>query len=272
MKQNIYETFDGIKIIHVSGEVTPDFWEEVPHSHDHNEIFVHLCGELDIFVEKNLYHLSGGEIRIYRSNELHCGKTDKKQYMEWYQISIPYSFFKTPRNKDFGRILFEREAGKENVFISKRNHELAELLKEAESKKGEFSKHYLYCAVLKLLCIINEADSTVLDVGENPILSKLTNAVNTNFRELSSVEELGHMTHYSTSYINKVFKRHLNITPHRFIIEKKLSEAKNALMNGLDVSEACDAAGFNDCANFITLFKKYFGTTPKKWAKAHAMR
>lgn len=272
MKQRTYEIHNGIKLTHVCGEISPDFWEELPHSHDHCEIFVHIFGKLDIFVEENLYRLSGGEIRIYRSNELHCGKTDSTQYMEWYQISVPKEFFEASENKALGQVLYNRKSGTGNVFIPERYGEIVNLLGEATSTEGELTAHYCYSAVLMLLCIINEKNGISISDSKNTALGKITDAVNNNFSLISTVEELGKITHYSTSYITKIFKSELNITPYKFIIGKKLNEAKNVLQKGMSVTEACEYSGFNDYANFITLFRKHFGVTPKQWAKSYTLR
>lgn len=271
MQKSIHNALEGIVIVHTYGEVSPDFWEMPPHSHEHCEVFVHICGQLDIFVEQNLYHLSGEEIRVYRSNELHCGKSDKKQYMEWYQISIPLSFFCNEQNSTLGDVLFKREAGTGNVFGTSRFQELVSLLKEATDTTGALSVHYCHSAVLKLLCIINEKSNPHKADRKNESFKTLTDAVRLNFKEISSVEDLSELTHYSSSYINKIFKEHLSITPYRFIIGKKLNEAKGILSSGGSATDACEYAGFNDYANFITLFKKHFGITPKQWAKEHGL-
>ena len=265
MHQKIREALYGIKIVHIQGEVSPDFWEEFPHSHEHCEIFFHVCGELDIFVEQNLYHLSGGEVRVYRTNELHCGKTERSQYMEWYQLSVPREFFDRAENTVLKRALFDRAAGEENVFTTEDFSEAVGVLHHALSNDGELSSHYAYAAAVQILCMINESKRVALTDKKNEALRRLTDAVNINFKSISTVEELARMTHYSTCYINRIFKIYLNVTPYKFILAKKLNEAKNAMRSGMDISTACEYAGFNDYANFITLFKKHFGITPKRW-------
>ena len=70
---------------------------------------------------------------------------------------------------------------------------------------------------------------------------------------------------YWKSVFRVFFKNKLNVTPYKFILAKKLNEAKNAMKSGMNITNACEWAGFNDYANFITLFKKHFGITPKKW-------
>lgn len=265
MKKKICEAINGIKLVHICGEIPPDFWEEFPHSHEHCEVFLHICGKLDIFVEHSLYHLNGGEVRVYRTDELHCGKTSNTQYMEWFQLSLPRAFFDRDENRILGKVILDRAAGEGNVFIPERYDEAVSVLREAIEVEGEFSKHYCYAAVLRLLCIINEEKHTSVSITKKDVLKKFTDAIDVNYKSISSVKDLGQLTHYSTCYINKVFREELNVTPYKFILAKKLNESKNALKKGMSITDACEYAGFNDYANFITLFKKHFGITPKKW-------
>ena len=62
--------------------------------------------------------------------------------------------------------------------------------------------------------------------------------------------------------------QHLNITPHQYVLMKKMSLAKEFLAKGETVSEACFNAGFDNYAYFITCFKKIFGVTPGKHKKS----
>jgi hypothetical protein len=82
------QKLNGITLHHVYGNVSRDFWNEHYHAHDHAEIFVHVLGKMDLFIENNIYSHHGNEIRVYAPQELHFGKADFDQNMEWYQISI----------------------------------------------------------------------------------------------------------------------------------------------------------------------------------------
>ena len=77
--------YDKIVIHHVSGHIKKDFWSESYHSHEHAEIFIHVLGQMELFIENNIYCHSGNEIRLYAPWELHFGKADFDQDMEWYQ-------------------------------------------------------------------------------------------------------------------------------------------------------------------------------------------
>ncbi len=273
-EQLITENFFGISVLHLSGSVPLSFWEDVPHSHDHCEIFIHIKGTLDIFVEKNLYHVTGNEVRIYRSGELHCGKSSTVQEMEWYQISIPRSFFSQSEYKPLSAILFDREAGNGNVFISENQEEILCLLKELfalHAASSPLFPAYYQGTVLRILCLLNAPCSNRhIRQHQDEVLQQIIHRVNTDFQEIASVQDLCRLTHYSASYLHRLFRQRLNITPYQWIIGKKLNEAKKVLWEGASVTEACDFAGFNNYNNFITLFKRTFGITPKKYREQHS--
>lgn len=268
-KSIILKNFYDIKITHISGFITPDFWSNEPHSHDHCEIFIHLLGKVDIFVEQSLYCLHGHEIRLYRSNELHYGKTDFAQNMEWYQISIPHIFFKKPENSPLAAVLYNREAGKGNVFTTSKFDVLIDLLAEvfdSYEAKNILWPYYSQSAIMKILCILNEQKNNIdITAKKNKVLQNIIEIIYSDFQNISTVEDLSNITHYSTSYIYKIFKTNLNITPYRFIIDKKLAESKKALKKGYSISAACEFSGFTNYSNFITLFKRRYSITPKKY-------
>ena len=62
-----------------------------------------------------------------------------------------------------------------------------------------------------------------------------------------------------------MFKVYLNTTPKLYIETKKLAFSRKLLKDGLSVGEASVEAGFLDVSNFIRLFKRRFGVTPREY-------
>lgn len=265
----ILPQFHQIRLTHLKGLVTIDFWDNIPHSHEHCEIFLHLKGTLDVFVEQNLYSLQGGEVRLYRSDELHYGRADSPQHMEWYQISIPREYLDTPTNRSLAAILFDRNAGTGNVFTTHHQQEMIRLIAEAFHSHeigNPLWPHYCESTVVKILCLLNERQHHIqISVQPSHALQQMIDIISSDFQSLRTLQDLCDATHYSPSYIHKLFQENLHISPYQFLMDKKLNEAKKALKEGLSVTEACEYAGFHNYSNFITLFRKKFHTTPKKY-------
>jgi AraC-like DNA-binding protein len=262
------QKLNGITLHHVYGNVSRDFWNEHYHAHDHAEIFVHVLGKMDLFIENNIYSHHGNEIRVYAPQELHFGKADFDQNMEWYQISIDGWFL--AENPPLANIILNRPKGQDNVFISKKQETVLSLLNEIfQRQDGILSEYYNYANVIKILCILNDSDNNIkVEMGRNESLQQIMEETNKNIVNIQNVRDIAALSHFSTSYIHQTFKKHLNITPHQYVLMKKMSLAKEFLAKGETVSEACFNAGFDNYAYFITCFKKIFGVTPGKHKKS----
>ena len=260
---------NGIKIFHISGCIKKDFWSEAYHSHEHAEIFVHVLGKMELFIENKVYAHTGNEIRLYAPWELHFGKADFDQNMEWYQISIDNDFLKS--NPSLANIIVNREKGIGNVFVSKKHDTVVSLLDEIFAKKeSDLWEHYFLSNVIKILCILNEPENNIdAKQGKNECIQEILEIINQRLTHIKTVENISELTHFSPSYIHRLFRINLNITPHQYIIMKKLSVAKELLEKGCTVTHACYDSGFSDYSNFITIFRKHFGTTPSRFQSAH---
>jgi len=273
MQENLisFKDFYGIEIYHVDKVITPEAGDfpKVPHSHDYFELSVHIKGELDIFAEENLYHLCGGEIRIYSSGELHCGIVRKKESAEWYQIKIPPSFLEYSDGKDLMRIFFDRRFGEGNVIYSAHFGEIVGILRGLYAFRGERDflwEHYCRSQLVVLLCLLNHGENhKKAESDRNSPLQKILNLIYRDYRELMTVGDIAARTHFSVSYINKLFRENLCISPYQFLLSKKFNEAKKRLKEGESVTEACQSSGFRDYSNFITAFRKRYGITPNRY-------
>jgi len=66
----------------------------------------------------------------------------------------------------------------------------------------------------------------------------------------------------------KRFKSSTNVTPHQFIIKKKLERSKNLLKEGsLSLTDVTYMLNFSDQSHFSNSFKKMYGMTPREFRK-----
>ena len=63
----------------------------------------------------------------------------------------------------------------------------------------------------------------------------------------------------------RLFKEHLNTTPKTYLESKRLVHSQILLKEGKSVLDACMESGFPDYSNYIRLFKRRFGVTPKQY-------
>jgi AraC family transcriptional regulator len=71
---------------------------------------------------------------------------------------------------------------------------------------------------------------------------------------------------YSDYHFSRMFKLSTGLTPHRYIMERRVARAKELLANRLmSIKEVSALLGFADQAHLTTVFKRITGTTPKSF-------
>jgi AraC-like DNA-binding protein len=80
-----------------------------------------------------------------------------------------------------------------------------------------------------------------------------------------SVSDLAQISCRSLSSFNRDFKAIYNLTPQKWLREKRLARAKELLENEkFSVTEAASEVGYVNISNFIKAFKLKYGKTPKQ--------
>ena len=82
-----------------------------------------------------------------------------------------------------------------------------------------------------------------------------------------SVESIAKMAYVSKSNFFKMFKEELGVSPNEFILQERISRAKELLQHQESIKEGAFQTGFNDTNYFTRVFKQYEGTTPKSFQK-----
>lgn len=87
-----------------------------------------------------------------------------------------------------------------------------------------------------------------------------------NYPEKISVESIAAYVGIDRTYLHRIFKKNLNISPAQFLISYRLERAK-ALMehDNLTISEIAVSTGFFDAAHFTKAFSEKYGIPPGRY-------
>ena len=81
-----------------------------------------------------------------------------------------------------------------------------------------------------------------------------------------SLRELGTVVKMSPYYFSRLFKETTGITPHQYIIRRRIERAKILLRHGkLSIAEIAKEVGFVDQSHLHRHFKRLVGITPKSY-------
>jgi AraC-like DNA-binding protein len=86
-----------------------------------------------------------------------------------------------------------------------------------------------------------------------------------------SISSLGKIAGISESHVHLLFRKHLKISPHYFLLTHRLNKSKELLIaSSMRVKEICHACGFTDSAHFSRLFRMRVGYTPLAYRGKYA--
>jgi AraC-like DNA-binding protein len=88
--------------------------------------------------------------------------------------------------------------------------------------------------------------------------------VHSHLNEDISLDALCELSHFSKSYVIRIFKKHTGQTPTEYINRCRIEQAKELLTSKCVTDTALDC-GFNNVSYFIRTFKRYTGVTPREW-------
>lgn len=101
----------------------------------------------------------------------------------------------------------------------------------------------------------------------NPHIHKIINYIENNYEHKIMLEDISAHTHLNISYLSELFKEYMDMSISDYILNYRLSIAKNNLLNLPDtsISEIALSCGFYDTAHFSKAFKKQFGVTAREY-------
>lgn len=141
------------------------------------------------------------------------------------------------------------------------NSKVKSVIKEFENKQIFFREKS--SAMLKDILI--EMHRTKLKKSENSTdaIQNVISYINANFQNKIINSDLAKLTGYHEYYLNRIFKKQIGMTIHKYILQVRINEAKKMLMTtDENVSHIAEIMGFNSVAHFSSCFKNYFGYSP----------
>ncbi|MFM9264782.1 helix-turn-helix domain-containing protein [Tychonema sp. BBK16] len=97
-------------------------------------------------------------------------------------------------------------------------------------------------------------------------LQQITEYINEHLHEDIKLIELAAIAQISPYHFLRLFKQSMGITPHQYILRRRIDKAKYLLRDReLSIAEIALGVGFCDQSHFTRCFKRMLGMTPKQF-------
>ena len=240
------------------------------HSHPHYEIYYLTKGEREFLLSNALYKLHAPILIIIPPHAMH--KTEGGAF-ERYNINVSPAYL-----DPFQSETLESQALK---IIKPTLDEQTELTKIFETlnntdkrqKHGKYLQKALFsCVILmlnKLEGSIEQPSASAKDVVPTIVL-KAIDYLNVNYSDKITLDDLAEVFFVSKGTLIYNFKKYTNCSPIDFLLNVRLTKAKEFLLNTKkSVEEISELCGFSSSNYFGLIFKQKEGLSPANYRKHH---
>jgi len=280
MKRKIHEFFTRKHMLSSDYEIFHFLNTDIPfqylHNHDFYEFYLYLSGDVTYLIEGKSYNLKSGDIVLINTRELHRAVINS--------MSAPYERIVLWINKSFLRELSTPETDLTQCFenVEKTNviradfqiqqnvrAQLSKLL-ELENYKG-LGKDLLYKAYIIELVIhlnnlvLSHSSDFDIDVTKSSLIDGIVEYINNHINEELTIDELSKEFYLSKFHLSREFKKYTGTTIHKYIVQKKLIEAKELILKNHPINSVYKQSGFGDYSNFFRAFKNEYNISPKQF-------
>lgn len=222
------------------------------------------------FIAGEACHFFNNTLIVIKPNDVHHLVMGERPFLEKCCVMVSPSFFSVETRvlKPFAKLpRVMRLALAESAQI-----EWLLLRIGDESKADHDGQKEITRAYLKLFCLIVSRRARIKEMPSgNPQASRLIGDLmafcEANYMRKVAGIELERQFGYSADYLSHLLRRYTGCTFKRFMMERRIAEAKNLLKSkpNLKVAAIGEAIGFNSFPLFNRMFKHIAGLTAREY-------
>lgn len=239
--------------------------------------FIHvLQGKLLYTVDGTDYMLSAGDFIMTKPEELHSFSFPEQCNYQREFLHIYPGFI-----KDFPEIISSLNSRKQGSF----NYIPAEIVKKYEIDKI-FNGIREYCSVpvpetdfmvltytLQLITKVNQIIRIEfpmpMQVATNRKSNFIYDYIDHHYNEDISLTDIAEAAFMSPAYASRMFKKETGMTIKAYLNLRRVTHAKNLIMEGKKATSIYSDCGFCDYSTFYRAFIKFVGITPDEFKHNH---
>ncbi len=242
-------------------------WNSTIHAHHCAEIFYVLRGKGQFKVENQAFEVKEDDLIVVNPLISHTEVGLEGEFMEYVVLGVD-NFELSDSSERYGYTISNYRDYKHEILFY-----LKTMLVEAQNKDDHYELVCQYLLEILLVNMIRRAKVKLLSVpskNDNKDCRFVEKYINDHFKENITIDLLSKISYMNKYHLIHSFTKYKGMSPIRYVLEKRLEEAKMLLANtDLSIGKIAEIIGFSSSSYFAQTFKKYLSITPLEYRKKH---
>ncbi len=235
-----------------------------PHRHDTYALGLTLHG-VQTFRYRGVERFSEpGRIIILHPDEVHDGAAGTDDGLIYRMVYIPPAWISAASNDRFSLPFVPDPVLSDPELWSA----LADILADIEDTPSDLLMNDAVTRIAAALQRRAGAPPQQIRTGAGRAIRAACDFMDARCSEVLRLEDLENVSGLDRFEFARHFRKLLGTSPHRYLVMRKLEQAKRAILAGSGLADAAALAGFSDQAHFTRHFRKAFGITPGHFARS----
>ena len=232
------------------------------HCHTTYELIFFEKGEAHYIIDENKYKLHKNDLIFIRPYKYHYIEFTKDT--EYSRINIAFS------DKIVNKGVLLAISNDIEIINCPQNSILENLFKRmtyyATKLNTDSFEEIITSMLTEILynIMLTDVDMVHIPSSLTPMLTEIIKYINDNLFRIKEIREVSAKFNISESYLFRLFKNQLCISPHKYLTTKRLLHAQALLQQGKRPTDIYQMCGFDSYVNFYNQYNNMFGYSPSK--------
>lgn len=238
------------------------------HTHPYHEIYISVSGKTRFVTEGVSFNLNPYDILIIPPYKLHLSQPKSEAYFDSIIIKVFPSMYHGIYSDEIIDMFKNSDHSNSKIpgHIVKRS-EIPQILEYIQSHINDNNPYVLPVIRSKIFELLYRLCSNFkFETISEPdgIIQQVIDYIDHNLNNCMSADGICEHFNHSGRQLNAIFKKNTGITLSKYIDLKKMQKAIDLHKNGHSLIHASIEAGFSSYEAFAYLYKKEYGTSPRK--------
>ncbi|MGO3055654.1 helix-turn-helix domain-containing protein [Halomonas sp. AOP43-A1-21] len=238
-----------------------------PHSHTHWSFGAVTAGKSTFRYRDSFYQISAGDLVLMNPHWVHaCNPIENEPWA--YLMLYVDTLWLTDLRYQAGLLASSHWEDIETAVISQPRFYHAYRAMAAcllDNQRSSLEKQTVVVDyLLEVLQWLSRKPHQPLQKAPNELLA-VAAYLNAHATEELSLMDLCNFSGYSAGHLIRTFKQHFGLTPHAYLVNRRIQLGQRELKLGKPIVETALKVGFNDQPHFQRTFKQLVAATPNQY-------